>query len=190
MGVAVLRNDKFSNSWVTDAQTGKLMESELIMAIQLRTNTLPTLSVLRREVIPASFLDCRLCGCGKETPFHVISCCRELKLNRMSNHNKVCDFLRKEGENHKWRVLSEKRLKTYRGWVGVPDLIVVRKSKALVIDVTICFERDINTLEAACAGKVRKYNVFKKAVADLLPRVNEVECFGFPMGACGDGSKT
>lgn len=156
-------------------QVGKLSESGLIMAMQLQTNTLPTLSVMRKGAFPADF-NCRLCSCGKEMPFHVISCCRELKLNRMENHNKVCEFLRREGETMKCQVLLERRLRSEDGSMGVLNLIMWRKG--LMSQYAL---REINM--ATGREKVQKYSKFKKAVTDLLAGVREVECYGFPMGA-------
>lgn len=185
VGTVVFKSDKISNGWTRDPEKHRLTQSELIMALQLRTNTLPTLSLLSRGRGPKESQQCRLCQQEKETVQHIIGNCAELKRNRMASHNKVCVFLQKEGEDLGWRVMREKRLQSGDGTWGVPDLIMIRDQVALIIDVTICFEKSPCTLPNAEKKKVDKYMKFKGAVTRLYPGVKTVKVAGFPLGARG-----
>ena len=185
VGTVVFKDDRLSNSWTRDPEKHRLKQSELIMALQLRTNTLPTLSLLSKGRGPQESQQCRLCQQEKETAQHIIGNCVELKGNRMASHNKICEFLKKEGEDLGWHVMREKRLKSGDGITGVPDLIMIRDHIALILDVTICFEKSVGTLSDADSKKVGKYEKFREAVKHLNPEIQTVLVAGFPLGARG-----
>lgn len=107
VGIMVFRSYKTSNHWLRDPIRSGLKESEVILALKVRTNTFPTVAVLKRFTHGAN-RRCRLCNQGLETLRHMISKCPNVKANQMRNHNAICDMLRKEGVDRGWQVLQEK----------------------------------------------------------------------------------
>lgn len=183
IGVEVFMNDKVSNSWLQGTNSRGMRESERILALKLRTSTVPTLTVYARN--DGSETTCRLCGVEKETMRHIIGRCASLKLNRMRSHNAVCEFLSAEFETQKWKVYREKKVRTASGTILVPDMIMVRGNLAMIIDVTIRFEADPTALAEAAKVKVQKYEVLREVVPNIYPAVSKVLVRGFPMGARG-----
>lgn len=128
---------------------------------------------------------CALCGYERETIRHLIGNCPELKLNRMRNHNAVCAFLKDIAESLGWSVQQEPHLIDPQGKTGVPDLVMIKGSNALIIDVTICYEIASDTLSTAAASKVQKYTGFTAVLMTYYSNVRTVKVYGFPMGARG-----
>lgn len=184
VGISSFGNDRVSNHWLCDPRRFRFHESETLLALRLRSGTVQTraFSCLGRSWLPAT---CTLCGYWRETIRHLIGNCPELKLNRMQSHNKVCMFLREIAESLGWAVQQEPHLVDPHGKIGVPDLIMIKGTSALVVDVTICYVVEPDTLSRAAASKVRKYTGFRTALMARHPNVRAVEVYGFPMGARG-----
>ncbi len=96
-----------------------------------------------------------LCGKYKETLKHINVKYAILQKNRMKRHNRTCNLLRFECENQGWTVLQEKRLSLTIGEVGIPDLIMIEGTSAMVLGVAIPFE--VSTLSDSEKGKTTKY---------------------------------
>uniref|UniRef100_A0A4W6FV19 ribonuclease H n=1 Tax=Lates calcarifer TaxID=8187 RepID=A0A4W6FV19_LATCA len=190
VGIEVFRADKISNSWLREPTGARFHESEMIMGLQLRTCTFPTLSSrVRGRGRTHDALLCRLCGRQQETIRHIIGNCVSVKPNRMANHNKICGFLQRVAEEAGWLVARERRLVSDSGSVGVPDLVMVKGREAIILDVAICFEANQDTLYDSEVRKIKKYSGFTMAVKTIHPDVRNVSVCGFPMGARGKWHK-
>lgn len=110
-GVNLYKNDKTSNSWLKPYGCTKWEESNFIRAIQMRSNTLPTLELYARGGGNPNPPRCRACIIGPETASHILGVCAETKANRMQRHNKLCSLLAKAGKKKKWEVYKEKHVK-------------------------------------------------------------------------------
>lgn len=132
-----------------------------------------------------SMWNCRLCGSEKETMMHIICRCKRMKANRIARHNKVCNLLAEVGVEFGWDVEKEMRLVSSKGKVGVPDLVFRQGKEAIILDVTVRYEREEKTLAKAAAEKVGKYTPFERVLKRKLGEDIEVETWGFPMGVRG-----
>lgn len=184
MGISSFRGDKVSNHWLRDPSRYRFHESETLLALQLRSGTVRTkaFSAIGRAWLPAK---CTLCGYHRETIRHLIGNCPMLQPNRMKSHNKVCQYLEELAVSMGWFVQREPHLVGPRGKIGVPDLVMIKGPCALIMDVTICYEAQPDTLSSAAASKVRKYTSFEPALRARHPKVRTVAVYGFPMGARG-----
>uniref|UniRef100_A0A3Q3MZ22 Reverse transcriptase domain-containing protein n=1 Tax=Mastacembelus armatus TaxID=205130 RepID=A0A3Q3MZ22_9TELE len=185
-GVECFDEDRASNNWLRDPREVKMKESEFILALQVRTQTLPILAHKFRGVkVSGHTVRCRLCHRHRETMRHLLSKCKALKKNRMANHNKICDLLGQVAKENGWQVESEKHLVTWDGIKGVPDLIILKDTQAMIIDVTLRFEAQRDTLARAEVEKAEKYSVFRQEVMERCQGVTSVCTFGFPIGVRG-----
>uniref|UniRef100_A0A3Q2R1T2 Reverse transcriptase domain-containing protein n=1 Tax=Fundulus heteroclitus TaxID=8078 RepID=A0A3Q2R1T2_FUNHE len=183
-GILLFRNDNISNHWLIT--THCLHESEFILALKLRTNNVNTLTTQSRGRGGAVL--CRLCKKEPESLCHILSRCPKLKRARMLNHNKICALVADEAKRKNWQVHQEKHFKSEATGTGVPDLVLVRNGKALVLDVAICFERSTRSLASVAEYKIRKYTPFVPLIMKDL-QLDSAEVHGFPVGARGKWPK-
>uniref|UniRef100_A0A673B3A2 Reverse transcriptase domain-containing protein n=1 Tax=Sphaeramia orbicularis TaxID=375764 RepID=A0A673B3A2_9TELE len=185
-GVKNFRCDKISNCWLRKPCEAGFSQTEFILGLKLRSNSLPVKASVMYGAGAGSSVSCRLCGDGNETFRHVLSQCAGLRAVRMRRHNNVCKLLRTVCQNNHWRVEMEKRLSKTDGKIGVPDLIAIKGDQAMIIDVTIPLEsNDMSLLAKAAAHKMDKYTPFRESVRKLFPGVKTVTVWGFPIGARG-----
>ena len=125
---------------------------------------------------------CRWCGFAKETLPHVVNCCdRALSRKITMRHNRIVARLKKAALG-RWSVLREnQRL----GSDGLrPDLVLVDKKneEALLIDVTMPFESQVDNFHKARKEKIQKY---ANLVRDLKGRFSKVNCEAIIVGPLG-----
>lgn len=189
VGIEAFRADKISNSWLQEPTRAWFHVSEMIMGLQLRTCTFPTLSTkVRGEGRAPGALLWRLCGQHPETIRHIIGSCVFVKLNRMWNYNKICGFLQQIAEEASWLVTRERR-NGESGSVGVPDLVMVKGREAIILDVAVRVEASRDTLYESENRKVTKYSGSGMAVKTLHPDVCNVSVCE-TMGARVSGIRT
>lgn len=181
-GAILFRKDPTSNCWCKDPSTVGMSDSEYCVAWRLRTNTVAVKTVLKSSF---KSLDCRLCHETTETLGHIISCCSQLKSQRMANHNRLCAELKRLAEVRGWTPYSEPHLKARDGRTGVPDMVLVKGHKAMIVDVCICFETAPGVLDDRAKDKVTKYGPFVASVKHRFQGTTLVKVFGFAMGAKG-----
>lgn len=180
----MFKNDKYSNTWVAHPGRAGFTHELYIKGLKLRTNTYPTGEALTRGRDGAGS-HCRRCNMGKETVTHILGECLSVQGSRMLRHNKICAFLKKEGEKKEWRVLSEHHYTDNTGRVWVPDLVFYKANHVIIIDVAVCFERAKGTLAMAGRAKVVKYLLLREHIACLEGASCKIQLFGFPVGARG-----
>ena len=151
----------------------------------MRTNVLPTLEFRHRGVSRGVIPPCRACGLLPETASHILGGCVETKLNRMARHNRLCSLLAIEGEKKRWRVMRERRVIRKDGKWGTPDLIFVKGSTLLVVDVTLRYDGSAAWLEAGRKEKAEKYGPFLGLLGLEFPSVTELSSHGFVVGTRG-----
>uniref|UniRef100_A0A3Q2NSB8 C2H2-type domain-containing protein n=1 Tax=Fundulus heteroclitus TaxID=8078 RepID=A0A3Q2NSB8_FUNHE len=183
-GILPFQEDRISNCWLKLPTS--FQESEFILGLKLRTNTVPMPT--SPSVRKAEQTKCRLCGKAAETLGHVISSCKVLQKNRMKNHNKICKLLAELAASKGWSVLSEKRLFSPEAGKGEPDLIMTKNKISLVADVALCYDNSQEYLSMMGELKKNKYIPFRGAIQAALGS-DSVEFFGFPMGTKGKWHK-
>ena len=184
-GVELFKNDKISNSWLMGHGRAWWKESHFIVALQMRASVLPTLEFRHRGAGLGFTPPCRACGLGPETSSHILGGCTETKLNRMARHNRICNLLAAVGRGKQWSVMQERRITSLSGKWGVPDLVFLRGSTLLVVDVTVRCEGDLEWLVQARIEKESKYSPFLPALALEFPLVTSLTTHGFVMGVRG-----
>uniref|UniRef100_A0A3Q0S8N0 Reverse transcriptase domain-containing protein n=1 Tax=Amphilophus citrinellus TaxID=61819 RepID=A0A3Q0S8N0_AMPCI len=186
VGVAVFKDDRISNHWLHDPGSFGIRESEVTLFLQLHSNTLPTRLTEMRNLGPdPADVTCRLCGREVESMRHLIGWCASLKDNRIKSHNKVCDFLAKEMESCGWSVRRELWWPSDDGSTLAPDMVLLKGSRAVILDVMIRFEASIAGLADAAAAKAKKYEKLRPVIQRLRPSLTKIQSVGFPLGARG-----
>ncbi|KAL0149387.1 hypothetical protein M9458_055308 [Cirrhinus mrigala] len=181
VGIAGFHGSKVSNAWVRNPVGFK--ERHYIAALQLRAGVYPTLE-FRYRGRGKTVAGCRRCSQGLESCSHILGQCPAVQGARIARHNKLCRLLAAEAEGLGWEVHREWPFSTPQGDSRRLDLVLVRDSLALVVDITVRYEFAPDTL--ACAGrqKVEYYGPYKNVIARKLG-VSEVQVYGFPLGARG-----
>ena len=180
-GAELWYDDAVSNTWLSPRSF--LREREVLTAIALRTNTVPTREALGRAD-KGRDVRCRRCGSAVETLGHITGACMFVKRNRIKRHNHVCFAIRRSCTRRGWAVLEEPRIvvdhQTFK-----PDLIVWRDNTAHIIDPTVVWDDSLKSLQTAAEDKHRKYQGIRDAVGKLTS-CTEVICHqGFVIGARG-----
>lgn len=180
-GIEVFKSDKVSNKWFLKLPP-RLSDSDFIIALKIRSNTLPTLARFQhgRPNKTAPYL-----SKDRETTRHIISHCKSVQKLRMANHNMVVRALAKAARGKGWVTEIEPRIRDSRGKLGIPDLIMEKDGRGLVLDVTIPFEASATTLAAADSKKQAKYKPYTDAILAAHPQMTQVDIRGFPIGARG-----
>uniref|UniRef100_A0A087XDC3 C2H2-type domain-containing protein n=1 Tax=Poecilia formosa TaxID=48698 RepID=A0A087XDC3_POEFO len=178
-GLTTFAKDPISNNWLGDHKG--LHESDYILALQLRSNTVGTLTTLSRGRHRNT--TCRAGGKGWEGTAHIVSQCKSFKKNRMANHN-IYRLLASIGLSLGWEVMQEKRITCPLLGTAVPDLIMIKDGRGLVVDVAICFEMKPATLRHRAETKVNKYEKLAPQICNTFG-LTDVQTYGFPLGARG-----
>ena len=174
---------KTSNAWNSwDGNVAKqTSEADYITALKLRTNTYPCRATLARgrDIDPT----CRRCGLTVETLGHISGSCTSVKDYRIKRHNVVTNAIAERAKQEKWCVAYEPRLLGQNNELFKPDLVLVKGSKAVVLDPTIVYEQG-DSLERANRGKEEKYRHLVPIVQEKFS-VTEVEVRGLAVGCRG-----
>lgn len=181
VGILSFYNSKVSNSWLAKPKGFK--ERHYIAGLQLRANVYPTreFRLRGRGMVGAS---CRACPHRLESCSHILGQCPATHRSRIVRHNKLCLLLATEAEGLGWEVRREWAFRTPSGELRRLDLVLIRDSLVLVIDVTVRFEYAPDSLTRAAAEKIGYYGPHKSTIAREL-HAREVRVFGFPLGARG-----
>ena len=108
-----------------------------------------------------------------------------MKGSRILRHDRLCRLLSGQARRCGWKVHWEPRFRADGGGLKKPDLLLVKNECALIVDVTVPFEKDPATLSLAAAAKRDKYEELAPAVREGLRAVSNVAVLGFPVGARG-----
>ncbi|KGL78284.1 hypothetical protein N309_03757, partial [Tinamus guttatus] len=145
----------------------------------------PTRAFLARGLGEGAVRGCRHCPAELETCAHIIGYCPAVQEARIKRHNNLCSLLAKEAQELGWVVIYlEPHLSDKTNELFKPDLVLVKGIRAIVVDITVCYESGLSTLSDAVAEKVSKYKHLVEEVRALTP-VSEIEFVGFPLGARG-----
>ncbi|NXP17718.1 PO24 protein, partial [Scytalopus superciliaris] len=145
-----------------------------------RANVYPTREYLARGRKDGRITSCRHCKAENESCAHIIGQCPA----RIKRHNYICEMLSVEAKKKDWVIYQEPNIRDPKGELFKPDLVFVKETQALVVDVTVRFEGEANTLEKAAKEKVKKYQHLEKEIRELT-NTNKVTFVGFPLGARG-----
>ena len=170
-----------SNEWIGN---GKYMSfADYRFAIKGRLNQLPVRTVLKRTRQLRGSIYCRRCHAQPETLAHALNHCRGYMGLIRSRHGEILKRIRKAIPEHLGEVFLEQEIPGDPE-KNRPDLVVINRTtdKVIVVDVTIPFEGEEESLQMARATKETKYSRLKTW---LQGRYKEVEMAAFVVGALG-----
>lgn len=155
-GIQAFGRDGYSNHWLAKPEAWGFKERHYIASLQLRENVYPTCKALSRgrTGLPK---DCRHCLSENETCSHILGQCPAVKESRIKRHHKLCELLANEAKRARWKVIREMCCRTRAGALRRPDLVFMKNGIALVVDATVRYEMDYDTLMVAAAEKVARY---------------------------------
>ena len=155
-------------------------------AIYSIVGTLPTnINIKRGRISDQSQIRCRTCNRTAETICHAINECPKVHDSISKRHNFIVKRIGKELKNVGWDVQQER---TYQ--VGQerlrPDISASKNNEIALIDVTVPFENQADTLNRREEEKELKYRVIRK---EHLGRPTsedvQVKCVGIAIGSAG-----
>ena len=149
-----------SSEWIGN---GKYMSfADYRFAVKGRLNQLPVRTVLKRTKQLRGSIHCRRCGSQPETLAHAINHCRGYMGMIRSRHGEILKRIRKAIPSDLGEVFLEQEIPGDPE-KNRPDLVVINRSlkRAIVVDVTIPFEGEEDSLPAARATKENKYSGLK-----------------------------
>ncbi|KAK9535952.1 hypothetical protein VZT92_005783 [Zoarces viviparus] len=185
-GIKHFKGDKISNCWLQYPNLPGFKPGIYSAALQLRANVYPTRELKERGRPTTIESMCRHCQGAPETCSHILGQCPAIKDNRIRRHHKICRLLVEEAESQGWMVEQEKRWTTPKGNTLAPDIVCRKGDVALIVDVTIRYESNKESLEAARREKLKKYQpLVATIIQEYRPTITTVEVLGFPVGARG-----
>lgn len=183
VGADQFRGDRTSSSWIAEPASVGFAQRHWLAALALRAGVYPTREFLARGK-EKSGAACRRCPARLESCSHILGQCPFVQANRIARHNKVCVLLATEVERFGWTVIREFRLEDAAGGLKIPDLVCKKADTVLIVDVTVRYEMDGETLKRAASEKVEHYLPVGQQITDKVGG----RCFkvmGFPVGARG-----
>ena len=180
MGITWFKEAPESNAWLRDLP--KVQSRFCTQALLLRANVYPTREFMARG-LPKHNARCRGCNARLESSSHILGACRVVTTKRVERHNFVCQRLALVAKKLGWTVSREKCFGD-RSALKRPDLVMCKDDKAIVLDVTVRYELNVDTLKKAYKDKVKHYRSIKDLVMASMG-VSKVEIHGFPLGSRG-----
>jgi hypothetical protein len=163
--VDAFEDDRYGNAWLYNPSL--LKPSRFLTALRMRSGTTSD-RVSLHTAIPQATTKCRKCKTCVETLAHVLGQCMHTKKQRIHRHDEIRDLISKKlatnGKNYK--VIEEAAIETPLG-TRKPDLVVIKRGRALVIDITVRHE-STGYLEEGRASKIRKYTPLLPLLAKQL----------------------
>ncbi len=150
VGIAGFQGSRVSNAWLRKPRGFR--ERHYIAALQLRAGVYPTLE-FRYRGRSKTVAACRKCALKLESSSHILGQCPAMQGARIARHNKLCRLLRTEAEGLGWDVHREWAFVTEQGALRRLDLVLVRGSLALVLDVTVRYEFAPGYIDMCGKGK-------------------------------------
>ena len=182
-GVLSFENDPVANEWLK--RNDILKPSLIAKAISLRTNTAGVRSAIRRDPTKRATVPpvCRKCGHDPENLPHVLGQCVNTKMSRIRRHDEIKDFIAGK-VREEYTVLDEPRLH-HQGKLHKPDLVLVSEAQALIVDVTVRYEKG-EYLEDGKKEKLAKYDSLRTLVAEMYSKSRtKVEVIPIVVGSRG-----
>nr|ADX60049.1 R2 protein [Kalotermes flavicollis] len=150
-GVKDFRDDSLGNCWLYDPTV--LSSSRYTDALRLRTNTFGA-NVALRGADKDLEVNCRRCHGKPETLGHVLGECVATKGMRI-RHEKMAAFVAINCEEKGYQTTREQLLSIEQRRLK-PDLVVMDRERALIVDVTVRFESG-DALSRGASEKIEKY---------------------------------
>ena len=170
-----------SSEWIGN---GKYMSfADYRFAMKGRLNLLPVRTVLKRTKQLRGSIHCRRCRSQPETLAHALNHCRGYMGMIRSRHGEILKRIRKAIPPDLGEIYLEQEIPGDPE-KNRPDLVVINRSleKAIVVDVTIPFEGEEDSLQKARSTKETKYSGLKTW---LQGQYKEVDVAAFVVGALG-----
>lgn len=144
-----------ANSWMSSKKP--LSTSEYVNAVKLSCNLIPVRSVPGRSF---NTTRCRHTGCNEtETIGHVLGFCRKSELLRNNRHHRVRTSIAEVLRHLGWEVHEEVHCISAADSNRRADIIAIDrvKDKAMVLDPTIRFERNLSQADEVNKEKQEIY---------------------------------
>ena len=142
MGISWFRNAPESNAWL--GKLPKLQQKFCTQALLLRANVNPTREFMAQG---QGKVNARL-----ESSSHILGACWVVATKIIERHNFACQRLVVVAKKMGWAVSREKGFGD-KAVLKRPDLVFCKDGKALVLDVTVRYEMNLDTLKKACRDK-------------------------------------
>ena len=158
-------------------------------ALKGRLNLMPVRTVLKRTKQLRGSIHCRRCKSQPETLAHALNHCRGYMGMILSRHGEILKRIRKAIPSDLGEIYLEQEIP------GDPeknhlDLVVINKTlkKAIVVDVTIPFEGEEDSLQAARKTKETKYSGLEAWLQSAVQGGGCIHCRS--VGLLGSGERT
>ena len=153
--LAIQRSTINCNSWIGEP-TNLLTGADYIRCLKIRTNSVMTAS-RRSRMYHNTRPNCDA-GCGAvETLGHIVQKCPRNWKTRLKRHDHLCKYITETLRNKGHRVVQETAFNC--GGKGLkPDILVTIGSMTYIIDVTVCSDTDINSINRSYDEKLYLYS--------------------------------
>ena len=170
-----------SNHWITAGAFTSF--SDYRFAIRARLNLLPTKTVAKRTGHPEIDTTYPKCHQAPETLGHILNACMPNAGLMRERHNAILKRLVKAVPREAGDKFVEQKIRDAPGDLR-PDLVTLNHEKkvATIVDVTIPYEGEVNSFNAARVEKLRKYTPLKEWLSD---KGFTVTLHAFIVGALG-----
>lgn len=171
-----------SNTWLRPTQN-YFRESDFVTGLQVRADTYPTRAALARAGGSQDVM-CRRCKAAPETIGHISGQCPATKGYRINRHNGIVESVADKLKTAGWTVSKEPRIIDAAGKTFIPDIIAVKGKEAVVIDPTVVYENNDNSLQSANQAKTNKYRHLEGEIKSRFG-AESVTFHGLAVGARG-----
>ena len=146
-----------AQKWVTNGEA-RCNGHVFVGAVGVRANTLPTKLRMSRGY-PEYDRTCDVAACGNlvQSLDHILQKCPRTHGARVQRHNKVESFIANKAKKRGWKVVSEPRILTTKGY-RIPDLVLEKGGNVVVTDVSIVTD-SWDDLSTPHKEKVVKYDL-------------------------------
>ncbi|XP_054720781.1 uncharacterized protein LOC129230408 [Uloborus diversus] len=127
---------------------------------------------------------CRKCGHDETLP-HVLCHCMTYSASYQRRHNQIVDRIKKAALG-RWSVVGENQALDDSGLR--PDLVLEKGDAAIIIDVTVPFEKNISSFQDARENKIRKYTPLAETLKNLK-KYKSVTVDAIVVGSLGSWDK-
>ncbi|KAJ3581260.1 hypothetical protein NHX12_016847 [Muraenolepis orangiensis] len=169
-----------ANSWL---RTGQIDIRTYRFAVMGRANTLPTKYTLKKRQLTTS-TKCRRCPCDVETIGHVLNGCKHGCALIQLRHNDVVKMISEAVKPKKdWTLRLDQTVPDTQS-NRRPDIVLLnlKEKKAVIADITICYEANIDRMDQVREHKIMKYETEANILRD---QGFEVHCTALVYGSLG-----
>lgn len=187
VGAEIFCHHPRSNLWLQGNQRW-IDANVFIKAVKLRTNTTETRVTCTRGQNVSKI--CRHCKKQPESIMHIIQFCEKTRGMRYLRHHRICHIVSEKLQSLGHTVFQEKSYLCANTQKNLrPDIVSVIGGKALVLDITVVYERNDLAFIESYKKKVEKYRAIENIVKHEHA-CTQVDIHGLTIGARGSYFKS